>query len=319
MAFVCGIDEAGRGCLCGSMYVAGVACDEAVAARLKAIGVKDSKKLAKKRRFEILGALKALESSGEICAVVIEKSAVDIDERGISACIKEAIESIAARFCAWIDERGLGAGFGVDSGAGFSADSSVVDFDTRADFVKVDSSAGFAKVDSGKNPNIDLFSYYENLDSRANPKSSASAKVDSKLADSGLADSSAVDFGELDSSAIDSSAPESKIAPQSQSTTAHKNSERFRIYMDGNSTFGARIPARLQLETIIKGDDLVAQISSASIYAKCAKDAQMLELDARYPQYGLKDNAGYGTKSHIDALKALGTTPHHRQTFRWDK
>ena len=265
------------------MYVAGVACDEAVAARLKAIGVKDSKKLAKKRRFEILGELKALESSGKICAVVIEKSAADIDERGISACIREAIESIAASFCTWIDERGLGAGFDVGV---------------------VDSGAGFAKADSGKNPNADLFSYYENLDSSASPKSSANAKVDSKLADSSVADSGVA---------------KSKIAPQSQSTTAHKSVERFRMYMDGNSTFGARIPARLQLETIIKGDDLVAQISSASIYAKCAKDAQMLELDARYPQYGLKDNAGYGTKSHIEALQTHGTTPHHRQSFRWQK
>ena len=39
-------------------------------------------------------------------------------------------------------------------------------------------------------------------------------------------------------------------------------------------------------------------------------------LDKKYPGYGFTNNAGYGVKLHLDALKTLGVTPIHRQTFK---
>ncbi|HAQ52126.1 MAG TPA: ribonuclease HII, partial [Lachnospiraceae bacterium] len=56
-------------------------------------------------------------------------------------------------------------------------------------------------------------------------------------------------------------------------------------------------------------------IAAASIIAKVTRDRIMVELDSVYPGYGFKDNKGYGTKEHIDALKTLGKTPIHRDKF----
>jgi ribonuclease HII len=57
-------------------------------------------------------------------------------------------------------------------------------------------------------------------------------------------------------------------------------------------------------ESIIKGDGKSISIAAASILAKVARDEYMVEvLDKQYPQFYFKNNKGYGTKQHIDALK----------------
>lgn len=66
---------------------------------------------------------------------------------------------------------------------------------------------------------------------------------------------------------------------------------------------------------IIHGDALCYSIAAASIIAKVTRDRQMEELDALYPGYGFTQHKGYGTKAHIDALKALGPCPAHRRSF----
>lgn len=68
-------------------------------------------------------------------------------------------------------------------------------------------------------------------------------------------------------------------------------------------------------EAIVKGDDLVAEISAASIIAKTTRDAFMVQMAQRYPQYGFEHNVGYGTAVHLQALKDFGPTPIHRMTF----
>ena len=62
-------------------------------------------------------------------------------------------------------------------------------------------------------------------------------------------------------------------------------------------------------------DRKIAAISAASILAKHARDQSMLELDARYPQYGFKNHKGYGTRQHLKALALFGPCPAHRQSF----
>ena len=66
---------------------------------------------------------------------------------------------------------------------------------------------------------------------------------------------------------------------------------------------------------IIRGDLLSASIAAASIIAKTTRDAQMAELDKKYPGYGLAAHKGYGTPAHYRALKELGALPIHRRSF----
>jgi ribonuclease HII len=66
---------------------------------------------------------------------------------------------------------------------------------------------------------------------------------------------------------------------------------------------------------IVKGDRDVACISAASIIAKTARDAMLLELHARYPVYGFDHNKGYGTPEHLAALDRHGPCPIHRRSF----
>lgn len=66
---------------------------------------------------------------------------------------------------------------------------------------------------------------------------------------------------------------------------------------------------------VVKGDAKVYAIACASIVAKVARDRLMEVLGRRHPGYGWERNAGYGTPLHIDGLRRLGLTPHHRELF----
>ncbi len=81
---------------------------------------------------------------------------------------------------------------------------------------------------------------------------------------------------------------------------------------------GNMLPREMPLaaEPIIKGDALCVSISAASIVAKICRDCVMLSLAQQHPGYGWETNMGYGSKSHIAALRNLGVTPHHRRSFR---
>ena len=81
---------------------------------------------------------------------------------------------------------------------------------------------------------------------------------------------------------------------------------------------GNRIPADFPLpaQAVIKGDNKSLSIAAASIIAKHHRDTYMEQLDISFPGYGWANNAGYGTKQHLEALRKLGVTPHHRRSFR---
>ena len=66
---------------------------------------------------------------------------------------------------------------------------------------------------------------------------------------------------------------------------------------------------------IIHGDALSASIAAASIIAKVHRDEIVREWDAVYPAYGLASNKGYSTRKHINALREIGPSPLHRQSF----
>ncbi|GAA7087559.1 ribonuclease HII [Helicobacter pylori] len=184
---ILGIDEAGRGCLAGSLFVAGVVCSEKTAAEFLSMGLKDSKKLSPKKRFFLEDKIKTHD---EVKFFVVKKNANEIDSLGLGACLKLAIQEIL-----------------------------------------------------------------ENL-----------------------------------------------------SASSHA------IKIDGNTAFGLN-KHYPNIQTIIKGDERIAQIAMASVLAKAFKDREMRQLHALFEGYGWDKNCGYGTKQHIEAIIKLGATPFHRRSF----
>lgn len=71
----------------------------------------------------------------------------------------------------------------------------------------------------------------------------------------------------------------------------------------------------LQVQTVIKGDSLVPEISAASILAKTARDAEMYCLHDFFPNYGFDQHKGYPTKKHLEALQIHGVSLVHRRSF----
>lgn len=67
--------------------------------------------------------------------------------------------------------------------------------------------------------------------------------------------------------------------------------------------------------SIIKGDSKSITIAAASVVAKVYRDNLLVELDKKYPMYGLKQNKGYPTKKHLDAIKEYGICKYHRLSF----
>ncbi len=96
------------------------------------------------------------------------------------------------------------------------------------------------------------------------------------------------------------------------------------LLIDGNQPIpgemlqiGNRTPgAPPQQKTIIKGDRLCLSIAAASILAKVARDAMMIELDGNFPEYGFASHKGYGSAAHLEALRRFGPSPAHRRSFK---
>ena len=78
------------------------------------------------------------------------------------------------------------------------------------------------------------------------------------------------------------------------------------------------MPLEIDVDTtsIIKGDLLSISISAASVIAKVTRDHMLYDIDKEYPMYDLKNNKGYGTKKHLEAIKQYGITKYHRLSYR---
>jgi ribonuclease HII len=83
------------------------------------------------------------------------------------------------------------------------------------------------------------------------------------------------------------------------------------VLVDGLFCPQIAYPAR----AIVRGDSSVAEISAASILAKTARDAAMLELHTQFPHYGFDRHKGYPTAAHLQALRTHGVTVVHRRSF----
>ena len=83
------------------------------------------------------------------------------------------------------------------------------------------------------------------------------------------------------------------------------------LLIDGRPVPHMPYPSR----AVVGGDAKSASIAAASILAKTARDAVMMELDERYPEYGFAEHKGYGTAAHLEALRKFGPCPAHRKSF----
>ena len=89
------------------------------------------------------------------------------------------------------------------------------------------------------------------------------------------------------------------------------NLKSEKYIFDGNSSY--KIP---NLEFLIGGDDIISEISAASILAKVSKDREMFAFDKIYPKWNFAKHKGYGTKIHNEKIREFGVSPIHRKSFK---
>ncbi|MFD2824434.1 ribonuclease HII [Lacinutrix iliipiscaria] len=85
------------------------------------------------------------------------------------------------------------------------------------------------------------------------------------------------------------------------------------IIVDGNKF---KPYHNIPFETIVKGDGQFLSIAAASVLAKTHRDIYMNKIHNEYPMYNWKQNKGYPTIEHREAIKKYGITKYHRKSFR---
>ena len=98
----------------------------------------------------------------------------------------------------------------------------------------------------------------------------------------------------------------------------HKSIDRLKpvpkfIIVDGNRF---KPYNKVPYKTIIKGDSKYLSIAAASVLAKTYRDMYMSKIHEEFPMYNWKQNKGYPTKEHREAIKKYGITKYHRKSFR---
>lgn len=101
-----------------------------------------------------------------------------------------------------------------------------------------------------------------------------------------------------------------KIAMKRAITACQKQCKIEHVLIDA-----MKLDIDIPTTSIIKGDLKSITISAASVIAKVTRDRQMYELDKKYPMYNFKNNVGYPTKEHIEAINKYGILKEHRKTF----
>jgi len=98
----------------------------------------------------------------------------------------------------------------------------------------------------------------------------------------------------------------------------HQSIEQLNIIPEFIAVDGNRFKPfqNIPFETVIKGDGKYMNIAAASVLAKTYRDEYMLQIHEEFPMYNWKQNKGYPTKEHRDAIKKFGSCKYHRTSFR---
>ena len=88
------------------------------------------------------------------------------------------------------------------------------------------------------------------------------------------------------------------------------------IIIDGTMNFLRGTKYESIAQFMPKADQLVPEVSAASIIATVSRDHYMYEIAEKYPGYGFEKHVGYGTAAHKAAIEKLGLCPEHRRSFR---
>lgn len=97
-----------------------------------------------------------------------------------------------------------------------------------------------------------------------------------------------------------------------ESVISRINKDDVLVLVDGNKLIRDFVYPQ---QYVIKGDSKSASIAGASILAKVTRDRYMQKLDEEFPEYNWKQNAGYLTKAHLEAIDKYGLTKYHRASF----
>lgn len=98
-----------------------------------------------------------------------------------------------------------------------------------------------------------------------------------------------------------------------QRATGKLNTKPQHIAVDGNRFKPYK---DIPYSCIIKGDGKYLNIAAASVLAKTYRDDFMCKIHEEFPMYNWKQNKGYPTKEHREAIKKFGITKYHRKSFR---
>ncbi len=293
--WIAGIDEAGRGCICGALFVAGVVGREE---NIIQFGAKDSKKLSPKQRERIYESLLDSQNNGEIGVFVAQIEAWDIDKFGLSFAMKSGIEKILcgiAEFAISLDSQNNGEiGVFVAQIEAWDIDKFGLSFAMKSGIEKI--LCGIAEFAISQNligQNVRQNIAGEKLlkqDVEQNPTDSTDSK---NALQEIIIDGNTTFHAKIPQNVRQNIAGEKLLkqdVEQNPTDSTDSKNALQEIIIDGNTTFHAKIPHSLVqwgvgVRTLIKADDTLPIVSCASIVAKVSKDRQMQELDRLFPQY----------------------------------